>query len=74
MDDLRLRRAIKTRDEYLKKNPELYEFQASLDKYFAHFGNTPESNLKVIKKYMEMNLEKLQTLQGKLNEGNIKND
>ena len=70
--DLELRRAIKERDKYLKNNPELYPFQASLDRYYEHFGNTPESNMKVIQKYMEKNLKRLQLIQRKLGERNIR--
>lgn len=61
-NSLKLRRAIKERDKFLEKNPEMYEFQNTLDRYYEHFGNTPEMNMKVIKHYLKDNLRKLQDL------------
>lgn len=65
--NLALERALKERDEFLQKNPEMFDFQEQLDKDFERFGNTPYTNIQIIQHYLRFNLGKLERILNELN-------
>lgn len=67
MDNLELKRAIKNRDEFLAKHDHLIPFQAELEIAFKNFGDSPYTNMQVIKHYLNWNLHKLNRILEELN-------
>lgn len=64
--NLKLERAIKKRNEFLKENPQLQQFQNDLEEQFEAMGNDPFVNMQIIRHHMQHNLLKLERIKDEI--------
>jgi hypothetical protein len=55
-----LQKAIKERDDFLKKHPKHKEYQKEIDYIFKQIGNNPEARLEAIAQMVEGQMLRLQ--------------